>query len=74
MIWKVNVFGNGKDSLEISIVEESFEHGFKSYGWFGKNKKYVAGASYIRPVSKELLKDLKAAAQRECDRLNRMAN
>ena len=43
--WIVNIKGKpNSNSFEISVVKSTFEHGIKSYGWFGENKLLVSNS------------------------------
>lgn len=69
-LWKVNAKDGRKyGGYEISVVRTSFEHGFKSYGWFGKDKISIA-CNRDGTVPDIVFEMLVEVAQRYCNKLN----
>lgn len=67
--WVVNAIGAAGSSVEISVLLDSFSHGFTSWGWEG-NHKIVVHASSREAIDEFLFNELMASAQRYADHLN----
>lgn len=68
--WVVNIIGEpNKDGFEFAAVRASNSHGRVSFGWFGHDKVYVSGDSYVS-ASPALWNSLVNLAQQTADILN----
>jgi len=44
-MWIINIKGEpNSNAWEISVIKEDDDHGLKSYGWFGENKRYISSS------------------------------
>ena len=71
--WSVDVKGSRKSgSWEISVVRNSNEHGFKSYGWFDEDKILVShnGGPCHWPIPKAVWDGNMKIAEDLCESLN----
>ena len=74
-MWVVDTKGGpGKESFEISVIRESNEHGFRSYGWYNPNEKRLIshnGGPCQWPIDDQFTWDLLVeVAQKVADNLN----
>lgn len=60
-----------KGSREISVINEIFFHGLKSYGWFGDRKILLAKDSMYGNVHDEVFEAAISIAKNMAERLNK---
>jgi hypothetical protein len=71
--WVVHTKGKpNTNSWEICIIREDFQHGFRSYGWFGPHKHYVSssGGPCHEVVPPDMWDLLVEAAEKRCETMN----
>lgn len=70
MTWLVNVLGT-RAQHEVSVVKDTFAHGFQSWGWEGHEKLIVSSVYHCKHhLDAEGYAAVKASAQRLADKLN----
>jgi hypothetical protein len=69
--WLVDIKGGPNRCAEISVIREDFEHGFKSYGWFGPDKKLISASNHSFYIEQPAWDKLVAVAHEVVEELNR---
>lgn len=68
--WKVDL-KEYPGHVELCVIREDFQHGFRSYGWFGPAKHLIFDGKIDQKVWKDLKPTLLAAAENVARRFNR---